>query len=63
MSVDPLILVIACMLARTISALVMLAVVLLIACPMVWSHNPGRRARSREALHMLIRLLVGHQSK
>ena len=52
------ILVIAYMLARATSAVVMLAVVLLVACPMVWSGNPGRRARSRAALRMLIRLLA-----
>lgn len=63
MGVNPLILVIAYLLARTASAAVMLAVVLLIACPMVWSRNPERRVGAREALRMLIRLLAGRQAK
>ena len=47
------------LLVRALSAAVILLIVLLIACPLIWSRDPGRRTRSREALQVLTGFLAG----
>jgi hypothetical protein len=63
MNINPPSLISAYLLARTAGAVVTLAIVLLIACPLIWSRNPGRRNRSRETLRMLITLLISRHVK
>jgi hypothetical protein len=60
MNAYPLGLVTADLLSHAAGAIVMLVIVTFIACPLVWSRDKERRARSREALRMLIWLLTGH---
>ena len=34
-----------------------------IACPLVWSRNPERRARARDTLHLLAPVLAGRRTR
>jgi len=63
MNINPSSLISAYLLARTAGAVVTLAIVLLIACPLIWSRDSGRRSRSRQTLRMLITLLTGRHVK
>jgi succinate dehydrogenase hydrophobic anchor subunit len=63
MNTNTAILISAYLLARATAVILMLAIVFLVACPLIWSRDPGRRARSREALRMLITLLTIRQIK
>ena len=63
MNINPPSLISAYLLARTARAVVTLAIVLLIACPLIWSRNSERRNRSRETLRMLITLLTDRHIK
>ena len=55
----PISFIVICLLARALGTVVILLIVLFIACPLIWSRDPGRRARSREALQLLTGLLAG----
>jgi hypothetical protein len=63
MNINPPSLISAYLLAYTAGAIVTLVIVLLIACPLIWSRDAGRRARSRDTLRMLISLLASRHTK
>lgn len=54
-------LVTAYLLARVAGASLSLLIVAAIACPAVWSQDLARRARARETLQLLIRLLYSRR--
>jgi hypothetical protein len=62
MSAYPSSLIIIYLLACSGSAGVALVLIMLIACPVIWSRDFGRRARAREVLRMLIWLLASRRS-
>jgi hypothetical protein len=51
----------ACLLVRLAGAALMLVIVVVIACPLVWSRDAARRARARDALRLLICLFTGRR--
>lgn len=51
------------LLALSFGAAMMPVIILLIICPLIWSRDSGRRARSREAFRMVTSLLTGRWTK